>query len=112
MARFFVFVVVVGTTGLIMVSTRPSQADYLHELQRRADAVTAMPEGAFDQIRGAHPLDAMVAAQSPAHLMEHTRFDDYYVVSVFTTEYEAPRYGPRRVRTFGLFSMFVAHRLR
>ncbi len=112
MARFFVFIVVVGGLALVMNKTRPTQAEYLEELQRRADVIATQKDDAFHLMRGAHPLDEMVTAQPPARLFEQTQFEDYYVVSVFTTAYEVSGYGVRRVRTVGLFSKFIAYRPR
>lgn len=112
MVRLFVFTVIVGGLALVMNATRPTSADYLQELQRRSVAVASIEDGAFAQMRGSHPLDEMVAVQRPVQLMEQTQYDDYFVVSVFTTTYEAPRYGTRRVRTFGLFSKMLSSKLR
>ncbi len=112
MARYFVFLVVVGGTSLIMYVTKPTQVDYFEEMQRRADVVVSEEHRAFRQIRGGHPVDEMVAVQSPVKLLEQTRYDDYYVVSVFTTAFDTPGYGTRHVRTYGLFASLISLRVR
>jgi hypothetical protein len=52
----------------------------------------------------------MVAAQSPTKLYEQTRVDDYYLATVFTTEYRASGYPVRRVRTYGIASKLISFR--
>ena len=108
MGRTLVYLAVFGALVLTMMDTKPTTVDYLDELQRRADAVAALEQDAFAQMRGTHPLDEMVARQSPVQLMKKTRYDDFYVFSIFTTDYETPRAGLRSVRTFGLFSKMVS----
>ena len=110
MARFFVFLVVVGSTTLVLYQTRPTQVDYLAELDGRWEAVTSFnqeEERAFSLMDVGNPLDAMVTTASPAQLIKRTRFDDFVVFSIFTTEFEAPGYGTRQVRTFGFVSSFL-----
>jgi len=110
MARFFVFLVVVGSTSLVMYQTRPTQVDYLAELQTRWEAVASFDqeeEKAFSQMSVGNPLDAMVSTTSPAQLLKRTRFDDFLVFSIFTTAFEAPGYGTRQVRTFGFAGDFI-----
>ena len=110
MARFFVFLVVVGTTSLVMYSTKPTQADYLELLNRRAAVVAPMEDNAFLRVHSDDPVDEMVAAQPPMALYEQTRIDDYYLATVFTTEYGAPGYPVRRVRTYGIASKLISFR--
>ena len=112
MARFFVFLVVTGSMSMMMYSTKPTQSDYLEELQRRADVIASIQNPVFTQLRGSNPLDEMVTAQAPVNLLEQTRHDDYFVLSVFTTDYNTPGYGRRSVRTIGAFSTFVAFKVR
>lgn len=112
MARFFLLVTLVGGLSLFMYTTKPSQTDYLEKLQQRAAVLGASPRNAFQQIRSSDPLDEMVVAQKPEELVAQTNVDDYVVVSVFTTDYAAQGYGPRRVRVVGFFSSFIAYRVR
>lgn len=110
MARFFVFIVVVGTTSLVMYNTKPTQVDYLDLLHRRAAIVAPMEDHAFLRVHSDDPVDEMVAAQSPTKLYEQTRVDDYYLATVFTTEYRASGYPVRRVRTYGIASKLISFR--
>ena len=112
MARFFVFVLVAGGTSFLLFSTKPTQTDYLYKLENRARVYANTRDGALYHLRSSDPIDEMVASQSPAELMQQTRYDDYYLVSIFTTEYTAPGNLTRRVRTVGLFSTLLSHRLR
>lgn len=112
MGRFFVFLMVVGGTSLIMFTTRPSRVEYLSELQRRADVIAAAQMPEYVYMRGGDPLDEMVAAQSPSVLLEQTEYTDLLVFTMFSTEYNAPGYGRRRVRTYGMFSTFVSSKVR
>ncbi len=112
MARYFVLLVVVGSTSLIMYVTKPSQVAYFEELQRRADVIESLEHNAYHQMRGVHPIDEMVTAQAPVQLLDQTHHDDYYVFSVFTTAYQTPGYPTRHVRTYGLFSSFISLRAR
>ena len=110
MARFFVFLVVVGGTALSMYGTKPTKADYLQKLEARAQAIASVDQGGFAQLRGGDPFDDMVTTASPATLLENTRVDDYVLVSAFTTEYQAEGRGLRQVRTYGLFSTLITMR--
>ena len=110
MARLFVFLVVVGGTALSMYGTKPTKADYLQKLEARSRAIASVDQGGFAQLRGGDPFDDMVTTASPSELLERTQFDDYYLFSSFTTEYQAPGYSPRQVRTFGLFSTLITMR--
>ncbi|MFQ5570288.1 MAG: hypothetical protein ACE5G0_11475 [Rhodothermales bacterium] len=112
MARFLVFLVVVGSTSFVMYATKPTKEDYLAKLDNRAEVVESQEHNAFSELRGGHPIDEMVAAQGPMRLLEQTRIDDYVLFSVFTTEYEVPGHGPQRVRTYGLFSSLISSKLR
>ena len=110
MARFFVFLVVVGGTALSMYGTKPTRADYLQKLEARSQAIASVDQTGFAQLRGGDPFDDMVTTASPSELLERTYVDDYVLVTAFTTEYESPRYGPRQVRTFGVFSTLITMR--
>jgi hypothetical protein len=110
MARFFVFLVVVGSTSMVMYNTKPKQTDYLDLLTQRAAVVAPMNDNAFLRVHSDDPVDEMVAAQSPTELYEQTRMDDYYVMSVFTTDFRASGYPVRRVRTYGMVSKFISFR--
>ena len=104
MARFFIFIVISGGVVLSMYSTKPTSADYLSELESRAANIASIDQNAFAQLRGGDPFDEMVAAQSPYQLLKQTHIDDHVVFSVFTTEYEAPGYAARQVRTYGVYA--------
>ncbi len=110
MARFIVFLVVVGGTALSMYSTKPTQADYLQKLETRSQAVASFDQEGFAQFHGGDRFDKMVSTGSPQQLLNHTRIDDYVLVSVFTTQYQVPGYNPEQVRTYGLFSTLITPR--
>lgn len=110
MVRFFLFIVIVGGTGLVMHMTNPGPEDYLAKLQERSEVIGEVAGQAFSEVRGNNPIDEMVAAQTTSYLLDRTQHDDYIVASIFTTDYEDPRYGPRRVRTYGLFSTLLTFR--
>lgn len=112
MARFFIFVLVIGGTSFLLFSTKPTQADYLYKLESRALVYADARNGALYQMRSSDPIDEMVASQPPAELLQQTRYDDYHIVSVFTTEYTAAGHVTRRVRTVGLFSTLLSFRVR
>ncbi|HMB93088.1 MAG TPA: hypothetical protein VKP65_19715 [Rhodothermales bacterium] len=110
MARFLVFLVVVGTTSLVMYNTKPTEVDYLDLLHRRATVVAPVEGDAFLRVHSEDPIDEMVATQSPMILYEQTRVDDYYLATIFTTEYRPPGYPVRRVRTYGFASKLISFR--
>jgi hypothetical protein len=110
MPRFFVFVIVVGGLVVALYATKPTEADYLRKLDDRAAAIAALDNDAFSELRVGDPLDEMLASQSSTQLLDQTRVDDYFVISVFTTEYHTPGYGPRKVHTYGLFATLVSFR--
>jgi len=110
MARFFVFLVVIGGTALSMYSTQPNQGDYLRKLEARSQAIASVDQGGFARLRGGDPFDEMVTTGSPGELLERTQFDDYYVFSIFTTDYQVPGHAPQQVRTYGLFSTLITVR--
>lgn len=101
MARFFVFLLVFGGLGGVMYVTKPDHSDFLDMLQERAPAVRAQSD-AFQNVRLSDPVDKMLSLQTPMRLFEHTTAEDYYVARIFTTEYEDPRWGWKRVRTVGV----------
>lgn len=111
MARFL-FIVVAGGIGVTLFATKPTQTDYLAKLQSRAVTQAAAQSGALSHLRGSDPVDEMLTAHSPSELLNRTQIEDYYVGIVFTTEYETPGYGPRRIRTVGFFSTLISYRLR
>lgn len=112
MARSFVFFVVVGGLGMFLFSTRPTQSDYLAKLQDRARIQHAEDGSGLYLIRStSDPVDMMVAAHAPSDLLQNTRFDDYLILSVFTTEFDSDGYGVRRVRTVGFCSTLLSYRL-
>ena len=110
MARFFVFLVVVGGTALSMYSTKPTEADYLQKLEMRSRAVASLDQEGFSRIHGGDRFDKMVSTGSPQHLLNHTQVDDYVLITVFTTEYQLPGHGLEQVRTYGLFSTLITGR--
>ena len=107
MARFIVFLVVVGGTALSMYSTKPTQADYLQKLETRSQAVASFDQEGFAQLYGGDRFDKMVSTGSPQQLLNHPRIDDYVFVNVFTTQYQVPRHNPEQIRTYGLFSSLI-----
>lgn len=110
MARFFVFLVVVGGTALSMYSTKPTQGDYLQKLERRSQAVASLDQEGFARVHGGDRFDKMVSTGSPHQLLERTRFDDYVLFTVFTTQYQLPGHNTDQVRTYGLFSKLITSR--
>jgi hypothetical protein len=110
MARFFVFLVVVGGTTFSMYTTKPTEADYLQKIETRSEAVASFDQNSFSQLRGGDPFDKMVSTGAPTELLDRTRVDDYFLVSVFTTEYQLPGYDVQQVRTYGLFSTLITMR--
>lgn len=110
MPRFFVFVIVIGGLIVALYATKPTEADYLRKLDERSAAIAALDNDAFSQLRVGDPLDEMLAAQSSVQLLDQTRVDDYFVISVFTTEYHSPGYDARKVHTYGLFSTLLSFR--
>lgn len=110
MARFFVFLVVVGGTAFAMYTTKPTKADYLNKLEARSQAIVTLDQEGFAQLRGGDPFDDMVATGSPAELLDQTHVDDYHLLNVFTTEYYVPGYTVQEVRTYGLFSTLITSR--
>ncbi len=110
MARFIVFLVVVGGTALSMYNTKPTEADYLQKLEARHQAVASLDQEGFARIHGGDRFDKMVSTGSPQELLHRTHIDDYVVVSVFTTDYQLPGHGPQQVRTYGLFSTLISSR--
>ena len=110
MARFFVFLVVVGGTAMFMYSTKPTKADYLKKIEARTQAIASVDQAGFAQLRGGDPFDDMVSTGDPYELLDRTYYDDYLLISVFTTEYEMPGYEVQEVRTYGLFSTLITSR--
>ena len=110
MARFIVFLVVVGGTALSMYSTKPTEADYFQKLESRSMAVASLDQEGFARIHGGDRFDKMVTTGSPHELLQRTHVDDYVVFSVFTTDYQLPGHGPEQVRTYGLFSTLITSR--
>lgn len=110
MARFFVFIVVVGGTALFMYSTKPTKADYLKKIEARSQAIASVDQAGFAQLRGGDPFDDMVSTGAPYELLDRTYYDDYLLVSVFTTEYQMRGHDLKEVRTFGLFSTLITNR--
>ncbi len=110
MARFFVFLVVVGGTGFFMYTTKPTKADYLQKIEARSQAIASVDQDGFAQIRGGDPFDNMVNSGTSQELLERTYVDDYVIISVFTTAYETEGYGPQEIRTYGLFSTLLNFR--
>lgn len=108
--RFFVWLFLIGGAAVVLYITKPTQDDYYQKLETRAATVTGVDHDAFSQLRGGDPIDEMVAAQSPFQLLEQTQYDDYYLFSIFTTEYQAPSHDVRRVRTYGIFSTLFSSR--
>ena len=110
MARFIVFLVVVGGTALSMYSTKPTQADYLQKLEARSQAVALLDQEGFARVHGGDRFDKMVSTGSPHQLLERTHVDDYVLLSVFTTDYQLPGHSMEQVRTYGLFSSLITSR--
>jgi hypothetical protein len=116
MARFFLFVIVVGGTALAAYLTRPEQADFQRELQKRyaavAPASNAAPTDAALRMRmhSDNLLDRMVVTAPPDQLMQQTTYRDFYILTVFTTAYQSPM-GRERLRTFGIFGSLIPFEL-
>jgi hypothetical protein len=115
MARFFLFVIVVGGTALAAYLTRPEQADFRQELQERHTAISprsSSPDEAALRMRmhNDNLLDRMVAVTPPDQLMQQTTYQDFFVLTVFTTTYRSPM-GQERLRTFGMFGSYVPFEL-
>ncbi len=110
MARFFVFLVVVGGTALTMYSTKPTESAYLQKLEARSQAIASIDQEGFAQLRGGDPFDDMVTTGAPVDLLERTHIEDYVLISVFTTPYQMPGRPEEQVRTYGLFSTLITMR--
>ncbi|NBC15951.1 MAG: hypothetical protein GVY18_01405 [Bacteroidetes bacterium] len=116
MARFFLFVFVVGGTALAAFLTRPEQPDFQRELQKRyaaiAPASDAAPTDAALRMRmhSDNLLDQMVATTPPGQLIQQTTYRDFFVLTVFTTTYQSPM-GRERLRTFGIFGSLIPFEL-
>lgn len=115
MARFFLFVVVVGGTMLAAYLTRPEQVDFQRELEERYEAIAPASEAAGDaalrmRMHNDNLLDKMVATTPPEELTQNTIYRDYYVLTTFTTTFQSPM-GRERLRTFGIFGSLIPFEL-
>ncbi len=87
--------------------TRPSQDDFQQELQARYDVMAAQADDILrSRMHNDNVLDRMVATATPAELLLRTDFSDFYVFTMFVTEYADPM-GTQHVRTFGVFQTFL-----
>lgn len=107
MARFFVFVVVVGGLAAVMYYTKPSLEHFQAELEKRALVLRSGEGAALSELRSDNLMDRMVFAAPPQELMKRTTYDNYFILSVFTTQYQDAM-GAHRTRTLGLFSSFIS----
>ena len=110
MARFIVFIVVVGGTALSMYSTKPTQVDYLQKLERRSQAIASLDQEGFARVHGHDRFDKMVSTGSPHQLLQRTQVEDYVLFTVFTTEYQLPGHDIDQMSTYGLFSTLITSR--
>lgn len=106
--RFFVWLILFSGAAFMLYVTKPTTEDYYQKLEDRAAAIASVDNDAFSQLRGADPVDEMVAAETPFELLEKTEYEDYYLFCMFTTEYQGPGSSTRRVRTFGVFSTLIS----
>lgn len=115
MARL-IFIIIVGGTALAAFLTRPKPGEYQQEIEERHAAVRASEEYTVGQtslgmrMHNDNLLDKMVAVAPPDQLLQNTTYDDYYVVTIFTTTYQSPM-GQRRLRTYGVFGSLIPFQL-
>lgn len=95
-----------------MYAAKPTQLEYLDMLQERSAEMASLEPHAFQHVFSGNPIEEMLAAQPPAELLAQTTYQDYGVASLFTTDYAAPGFGPRRVRVIGVFSLFFSFHVR
>lgn len=107
MARFFVFVVVVGGTALAAYLTRPTLADYQADIEKRQVVMQSDRGQTMAEMQLGGVLDRMAAAEEIWKLMQETTSRDFYVATIFWTNY-GDEMGSHRVRTIGLFDTLIA----
>lgn len=92
---------------LAMFITRPTMETYERELNERANRIIANDGSVEGSMVGSNPLDQMMAIITPEEAVRRTEFKDLYVITMFTTGYDAPNIGHKRLHTMGLFGQMI-----
>lgn len=92
---------------LAMFVTRPDMDSYQRELTSRANAILANDGAVQGSVVGSNPLDQMMAIIAPEDAVRRTEFKDYYIITVFSTGYDAPNIGYKKLHTMGLLGQMI-----